>query len=499
MIARRRPRSWIASPVDIMRDDAVLGPWFSNGGGTWSGWAAIIKAAFALPMTSTELRFFHQVSGNRAPPRRQVRELWIAAGRSSGKGSIASLLAIHAAAFVNYRGLRPGERPIAICLASDRRQAGIVRKYIAGAFDAAPMLSGLVVRDAGDVLELSTGVDVMVGTNDYRSIRGSTLCLAVLDECAFYRTDADSSSSDIEVYRALKPAFRQLGGMIVGISTPYKRSGLLYTKWTESFGQNDDDCLVIQAPTRLLNPLYPQSDIDKELAADPQAAASEWLAEWRSDLASFVSREVVEACVARDVLEIPPMDRIRYTAWCDPSGGSGADEMVLAVAHKEGETAIIDCLRSRAAPFSPDDVCHEFAEVLKSYRLREVTGDRYAGSWPAERFQAHGVSYQPADRNTSDVYLNALPSLNSKRVQLLDHNKLIGQICNLERRSGQGGRQAISHPLRGHDDFACAALGCVAKLLEKPDPLQIWAKLAGGGGALAPGLERNFAILNGFR
>ena len=31
--------------------------------------------------------------------------------------------------------------------------------------------------------------------------------------------------------------------------------------------------------------------------------------------------------------------------------------------------------------------------VLRTYRVREVTGDRYACEWPRERSRAHGIDY----------------------------------------------------------------------------------------------------------
>jgi len=41
---------------------------------------------------------------------------------------------------------------------------------------------------------------------------------------------------------------------------------------------------------------------------------------------------------------------------------------------------------------------------LKSYRISKITGDRYAGEWPLERFRKHGISYEPAQKPKSDLY-----------------------------------------------------------------------------------------------
>jgi hypothetical protein len=79
---------------------------------------------------------------------------------------------------------------------------------------------------------------------------------------------------------------------------------------------------------------------------------------------------------------------------------------------------VLDCIREVHAPFSPDAVVSEFASVLKSYGVRTVTGDRYAGEWPRERFRVRGVEYEPSSKAKSDLYAELLPLLNSGGVEL---------------------------------------------------------------------------------
>ena len=75
------------------------------------------------------------------------------------------------------------------------------------------------------------------------------------------------------------------------------RSGLLYEKWVPSFGKNDPDVLFIEGPTRLFNPTFPQSVIDRRMREDPEAAGAEYMAQWRDDLSGFLDRELVEIIV----------------------------------------------------------------------------------------------------------------------------------------------------------------------------------------------------------
>jgi len=49
--------------------------------------------------------------------------------------------------------------------------------------------------------------------------------------------------------------------------------------------------------------------------------------------------------------------------------------MTLAIAHLDGDRAVLDLVRERHPPFSPDAVVAEYAETLRAYRCTAVTGD----------------------------------------------------------------------------------------------------------------------------
>jgi hypothetical protein len=164
--------------------------------------------------------------------------------------------------------------------------------------------------------------------------------------------------------------------------------------------------------------------------------------------------------VVPDRVELPPARGRGYVAFCDPSGGSH-DSFSLAVAHAESGVAVLDCLRETRPPFSPDAVCAEFSAVLRHYGLAVVTGDRYAGVWPREGFERHGVRYEPAELPKSSLYGALLPLLNAGRCELLDHRRLVVQLLGLERRTARGGKDTIDHAPRAHDDLINAAAGAL--------------------------------------
>jgi hypothetical protein len=253
--------------------------------------------------------------------------------------------------------------------------------------------------------------------------------------------------------------------MIVGISSAYRETGLLYRKWKENFGKNDDEVLVIMAPTLTFHPTYDKRIIDRALASDPERAAAEYLVQWRKDLADYVSREVAEAAVVNGRILLEPMLSTHYTAFADPSGGS-RDSMTLAIAHRDKERGVLDCLLERRAPFNPADVVAEFAGTLKQYKIRSVTGDRYAGEWPKDRFSEHGIAYEASELTKSEIYRDFLPLLNAGKVDMLDNPRLLNQLCSLERRAVRGGRDSIDHPQQGHDDLINAAAGALLLVMD---------------------------------
>ncbi|HWO32019.1 MAG TPA: hypothetical protein VNO32_24750, partial [Candidatus Acidoferrum sp.] len=173
--------------------------------------------------------------------------------------------------------------------------------------------------------------------------------------------------------------------------------------------------------------------------------------------------EAVRACVSSGVYERPPQRDISYHGFVDPSGGS-ADSFTLAIGHKDyGEQAVVcDALREIKPPFSPESVVCELTAPLKSYRIDKVVGDRYAGVWPVEQFARFSVRYEQSAAPKSDLYRDLLPLINSGRVDLLDHPKLINQLVGLERRTARGGRDSIDHAPGGHDDLVNAVAGVAA-------------------------------------
>src|SRR5437868_1634012 len=84
---------------------------------TWKTWLAVLSAGFGLPLDDKDLIEIAKIAGSRKPPAQRVRELWIVAGRRSGKSRIAAAVAVWIALFERHR-LAPGEIGHVLCLSA---------------------------------------------------------------------------------------------------------------------------------------------------------------------------------------------------------------------------------------------------------------------------------------------------------------------------------------------------------------------------------------------
>ncbi|MGO9770635.1 MAG: hypothetical protein ACLPSW_13965 [Roseiarcus sp.] len=441
-------------------DPHLFGPMLA--GESWLAWRVLLIALFGEELNIEERRIFEALT-NRAREPLQIVECFLGiVGRRGGKTRAMSIAAAFIAALCDHSAnVVPGEVPLVLVLAQNQRQASIMFSYVVAVFEQCPMLAAMIVNRTSDSLSLSNGVAIEVRAASFRGLRGVT-CIAVLaDEICFWANAEGSANADSDIIAAVRPALATTNGPLILISSPYSKRGEAFTLWQRHFGpQGDPLILVAQGASRDFNPSLPQRVVDRAMEADAASASAEYLGQWRSDISAFVAREAVERCVTPSCYERPRVPGVIYSAFCDPSGGS-ADSMTLAIGHREGETVVLDCIREVKPPFSPEAVVVEFASILRSYGVARVSGDRYGGEWPREQFRKNGVDYEPSEKPKSALFQEVLPLLNAGKVDLLDHDKLVAQFCNLERRTARGGKDSIDHAPGGHDDVANAVAGAL--------------------------------------
>lgn len=458
---RRASGAWDGTVLDLMDAAGLVGP-------SWAAWRAFLKAVLALPMSDAERATFTRHTERETPPAEPVREAWMPIGRRGGKSRIAALVACYLGIRFDPSRLAPGERAVIPVIAADRRQARQVLGYLKGLCDLLEVRQ-FVHRVLKESIELHNGVNLEVATANFRTVRGFTCPGIVADEVSFWLNDESSANPDSEILAALRPAMATVpDALLLGLSSPYAAKGELFKAVERSFGKDDPRVLVWNADTASMNPDVPAYIIEQAFEDDPVSAASEYgqdgRVQFRRDVEAFLDPDAVRAVTVPERRELPPRPGVRYFAFVDPSGGS-QDSFTLAVAHREGNAAVLDLVREVRPPFSPDAVVQDFAHLLRTYLVSQVKGDRYGGEFPRELFHRHGIVYTPSQLTKSDLYRELLPAVNADRVELLDIPVLRAQLLGLERKVSRSGKDSIDHLRGGRDDVANAAAGALVEVL----------------------------------
>ena len=265
---------------------------------TWGAWRAFLKALFGLSMDEGEAALFRACTGRQTLPDTPFAAAVLAIGRRGGKSFALALIAVFKACFVDYAPhLARGERATIVVVAADRKQARTIFRYVRGIMDAVPSLRAMIDGETAEELRLTVPVNIEVMTASSRTIRGYAIPVALLDEAAFWTVEG-STDADVEIVAGLKPAMAQFPDkMLLMASSPYGRRGAFWELFKDHHGVDGSRVLVWQAATRTMNPTIPQVEIDVEYEKDAARASAEYGGQFRTDIESFISREVVADAV----------------------------------------------------------------------------------------------------------------------------------------------------------------------------------------------------------
>jgi hypothetical protein len=482
MIARRtRARPMIPSIIECVRDPQLLGLSISPAQET------LLRAIYALPMTSEQRDIFRLCTGREEPPVEETNEVTVISGARSGKDSrIATPIAAYEAAFGEYDlTLSTGETGVIAIVCQDQRATAVTYSYLRAYFEKSPVLRTLLADEPkAQSLDLVNRLQVRCFPTTIASMRSWSIPTGILNEPAFYRLEG-AVNSDVEIQMAMR---RGMVGFartkLVKISTPYMKSGLLYDDFTRAFGHANPDLLVWRSTTALMNPRISDARLEQQRRLDPVRFSREFEAEFADDVAAFVPREWIDGAVRVGRFELPPNRGLRAVAVIDPSGG-GLDAFTFTVVFVMADETIVQAVMKGAARQGSqapnlEGLIRDYVRTAKQYGCKEIISDRYAAGWVRQAIERHEMRFVASEMDRSQAYLNLEPLLAQGRIELLDHPQMIRELAMLERRPRPGGKDVVEHPRSGHDDYAnaLALAAAYASTKKRADPAFISACLA---------------------
>jgi len=463
----RRRALAIPSIIEFTTDPQMLGLSLSPAQET------VLRAIYGLPLTDDQLELYRGCTGRSTYSGRPFGEVTVVAGARSGKDSrvVAPIVCYEAVFGGHDQHVARGEQAVIPLVAQDQRATRIAFGYIRSYLTNSALLAPLVQEVLASEIVLTNGVKIVCFPSTLSAIRGWSIPVGVMDEVAFFRVEGQADA-DVEIQTSIRRGMIAFPSTrLVKISTPYMKGGVLFEDFTRAFGQDDPDLLVWRASTQLMHPAIPSQRLDRERRLDPRRFAREFEAEFAEDVDAFLPAAWVDGAVEWGRHERPPHDARQYVAAIDPFGG-GPDAFTLVIVHTEGSDparlVVQDVMkgweRPRTGTVDLQGIVEQICTIVKQYRVTSVIGDRYAGQWVQQAFEARGLHYEEAP-DKAQAYLDVLPLFAQGRVQLLDDARLVRELKALERRPRHGGRDVVDHPRGGHDDYANALALAAAKTL----------------------------------
>lgn len=427
----------------------------------------ILKALYGLPLDKKELKIFKILTKGKGQytPGKEKLELIACLGARSGKSFLVSICAIYEATRDKWKKeVSKGENPYVVIVATRELQAKqIVGRNCKRMLENSPLLSNLIEKTTALELTLKNGMKIISSPCTRTAFRGIPIAVLIMDEIAFFRLEGETQDETIYSSLTVRQSQFEFGKCFL-ISTAGAKQGLFFNFFDEGFRVKDR--LTIQANTRFVNPEILQKFLDKEKARNYDNWRREFQAEFSEKLEAFFGFELLQRpfVLAGD---LPYKSGYRYYLGLDQSGLSGKDRFALAIAHKEEDIAIVDIVRSWETK-DLDIILNEIETLAITYRLSEISIDRYSKGYVENSFRKIGLTIKI--RPSLDIVFVILKRrMIQDKLQLPDRPDLKAGLKNTIAVYNKSNKLTIFHERgpEGHADEADATAGAVFEVTEE--------------------------------
>lgn len=435
--------------------------------------------------------------GCEAMPASKPRRVVLIGGIRGGKSLMSCCAAIHGVLTADLSRLTTNELPrfAIIGPAVDAAKATYVQ--LCGILTGSPKLSCYVEGEPTAervIIRRPDGyrveIVVVAAHRGGLSVRNRWLTGFVLEEVASF--GSESTGAAVNAEGILQAAETRLLPGCQGwlISSPFGPMGLLWELYREYFGK-PGDTIVIHAPTRALNPSFPQERIDEIEREDPDTAAREYNAEWIDADSAFLPAVLIDKAT-----RAAPTQRSgrAFAAAMDPAtrGNSwtlacGWSEQALDPNDKTIKrtrvviAAVWQWTGSKKFPLSPRAVLKEAAGLLAPYGVASIYTDQWSLDALAEHAQAAGLRLVEHEGDKDMPYVKLRTLLQNELIELPPDPVMRQDLLAIRQRASANGVK-VHLPLTAdgrHCDYA-PSVSLVAHYAEENRPFAVSYESASG-------------------
>lgn len=444
---------------------------------------ATLKALYGLTLTSEERDAFLSMTDGRKPRKGGHSELWVIAGRRSGKTEkILANIAVYEGFLFDPSILSAGEIAYFPLVAQDIEGAMRARGYIEGKLLRLKERGFDFLDDGSAQQRAITGKQVRCKKDGasivYQcfpctraSVRGLTAIGYGTDESAFWKTDEAAYNPDVEVIRALDGtvATRGLKAKRVNVTSPFGKAGVAWDM-LERAKSGRTNVIVINVPTWVYHPKIDPAYLEEQRFKDLSAYLREYGAQFGVDGGAFYDPNDVDRAMNRERPEIiQPKEGIEYRAWIDAAFRK--DLFAVGIGHREGEDSVVFDLvhwwqPKKGAPLNDKEIAAELGPMFRAYRIDRVKCDSVADVPLQSDLQRFGVTLEVqrmSNGENNEMHRNFRSALKRGLVNLPKHEMIrsdILSVVTLGSKNSNNYRVAAPNRKGFHDDITkvCAAV-----------------------------------------
>jgi hypothetical protein len=359
------------------------------------------------------------------------------------------------------------------------KSSPILRKYIHGNPDAADSIS--VKRPDGAIVKIMKIAADKGGGN----LRSTWLAGILFDEAAFHDDDeaAVNLGDNIDAI---------LGRLLPGaqawvVSSPWSEDDSFNRLFLRFFGRPGTE-LAFHSDTRSMNPAYPQKDIDRVRAYDPDKAQREFDAlPLAAGNKAFFPLDAIDKSINEVRAPILPFIMgVEHKVGADWGFTKNSSAIAIARAARvrvdnrdvvKAQLAYHEEKRpEKGVSLKPSEVVGDFARRCREYRARKIQGDYWSRettdeelSKLREKDRTFDIVYEPVSQKPEDIgdrFAEMRRMMTEGLVELPNDPVLLRQLRETKSRVLPGGKIGILIPKHGsrHGDVMQAAVLAITQV-----------------------------------